>query len=131
MADEPKDENELVVKVAKEATADWLVDAGKIKHQLEFDVKKNFADYEISLEDLSDISKTVEAKIKRSTGRVLALPENWHESYHSGSVQKYIAALPGWPHTLPGGPLPGKPRTLPTTPTGKGSGSSGSNFGAS
>jgi len=131
MAGKPKDENELVVKVAKEATADWLIDAGKIKHRREFDLKKKFTDYEITQADLSDLSKAVGVEIKRSTGRELTLPEGWHEPYHSGSVQKYIAALPGRPHTLPGGPLPGRPHTLPTKPTGKGSGSGGSSFGAS
>ncbi|MFY9696621.1 MAG: hypothetical protein WA776_08295 [Xanthobacteraceae bacterium] len=124
---EPTDHTEMVVKVAKEATATWMKDAGKIGDRGEFDVTKKFSEYNISPAELSELSRVVVTEIKQSTGKELKLPPDLPSRYHGASIHHFITALPGHPSIPSSGPmrsayspLAGRPQTTSSGPIGKG-----------
>jgi len=139
-SESPKVNSTRLFGLTKIAVDTWLVDSGKVEKRGDIKLNRTLDSYGLkSPSHLNKLSTHVIDVVKAKTGVKFQLtaaqfPKFGHETidaYINGSVEQFMAALPGEPTTLPSkskkapkvpvkrkalSALPGEPTTLPSRP---------------
>jgi hypothetical protein len=108
MARQPKADFAVLSNVIEDATLHWFVETGVILHPEEFKPSKRFSDYNINMPAFIELYDVVVDKVRLNTGKTVSLSPAMRNQIYSGTVSKFLGALPGEHTTGSSGPI--KPR---------------------
>jgi hypothetical protein len=132
----------LLFDSTEQAVGEWFTKSGVVEKRREIDLDRTFKSYGMYTPHLDELSEYVISAVEQKIGFGLQLTPVRFRKFKAGTIDKYIndsvvllmAALPGYPKTLPERPkkaskspgepmaeaaLPGEPTTPPARPSAK------------